>query len=103
MSETFEQVVRLVQRKEVRISDHGYGELASESLYARDAIASVGDGVVVEDYPDYPKGPCVFDITERSRRRTDSRRLGYSKRQVLSSSSRHCIQTGPGAMGGRFF
>jgi hypothetical protein len=60
MSETFEQVLRLVQREEVRISDHGYDELASESLYARDAIASVGDGVVVEDYPDYPKGPCVL-------------------------------------------
>ena len=60
MSETFEQVLWLVQREEVRISDHGYDELASESLYARDAIASVGDGVVVEDYPDYPKGPCVL-------------------------------------------
>ena len=60
MSETFEQVLRLVQWEEVRISDHGYDELASESLYARDAIASVGDGVVVEDYPDYPKGPCVL-------------------------------------------
>ena len=60
MSETFGQVLRLVQREEVRISDHGYDELASESLYARDAIASVGDGVVVEDYPDYPKGPCVL-------------------------------------------
>ena len=60
MSETFEQVLRLVQREEVRISDHGYDELASESLYARDAIASVDHGVVVEDYPDYPKGPCVL-------------------------------------------
>ena len=60
MSETFEQVLRLVQRGEIRISDHGYDELASETLYARDAIVSVGDGVVVEDYPDYPKGPCVL-------------------------------------------
>lgn len=60
MSETFEQVLRLVQREEIRISDHGYDELASETLYARDAVASVSDGVVVEDYPDYPKGPCVL-------------------------------------------
>jgi hypothetical protein len=60
MSETFEQVLRLVQRVEIRISDHGYDELASETLYVRDTIASVGDGVVVEDYPDYPKGPCVL-------------------------------------------
>ena len=60
MSETSEQVVRLVKQEEVRISDHGYDELASEALYARDAISSVVDGVVVEDYPDYPKGPCVL-------------------------------------------
>ena len=102
MSETFEQVLRLVQREEIRISDHGYDELASETLYARDAIASVGDGVVVEDYPDYPKGPMCLGITERSRRRTYSRRLGYSERQVISSRSCHCLQTRPGAMGGRF-
>jgi len=60
MSETFRQIVRLIQRGDVRISDHGYDEMAADGLYVRDAIGSVADAVVVEDYRNYPKGPCVL-------------------------------------------
>lgn len=43
----------MVGRGEVRISDHGYDELAADGLYVRDALSLVHDGAVVEDYPDY--------------------------------------------------
>ena len=60
MSMTFDKVRALVQNGEVRVSDHGYEEMSDEDILARDVLAGVFDGVVVEDYPMYAKGPCVL-------------------------------------------
>lgn len=60
MAETFQRILRLIERGDVRISDHGYDELAADGIFARDALATVAEGTAVEEYPDYPKGSCVL-------------------------------------------
>jgi len=60
VSETFRQVVDLVKKGEVCVSEHGYDEMAADGVYARDVVAGVAAGAVVEDYPGSRKGPCVL-------------------------------------------
>jgi hypothetical protein len=60
VSETYDKVRALLERREVRVSDHGYDEISDEDILARDVAASVFDGIEVEDYPMYAKGPCVL-------------------------------------------
>jgi hypothetical protein len=59
-SETFERIKRLIKRKEVVISSHGYDELLEDDLYIEEIVTSVEEGTVIEDYPDFHKGPCCL-------------------------------------------
>jgi hypothetical protein len=60
MSQTLQSVIDLVARQDVMISDHGYDELAEDGILITDIMVGVTDAVVVEDYPEYYKGPCVL-------------------------------------------
>ncbi len=60
MSETLEQVKVLVARGDVRISNHGYDELAEDGILVRDIVEGLPAAQLIEDYPDFPKGPCIL-------------------------------------------
>lgn len=67
MSSTFDKIQHLVGSAELRISEHGYDELASDELAAREVVEGVQSAILVEDYPVFPKGPCVL-LLQRDRK-----------------------------------
>lgn len=64
MSRTLAAVIELVTRREVRVSDHGYDELAKDGILAREVVEGLATAEILEDYPDFPKGPCVLVLQQ---------------------------------------
>ena len=60
MSECLKSVKKLVAAGDVRISEHGYDELAEGRIPVRAILEGVDEAIAVEDYPDFPKGPAVL-------------------------------------------
>lgn len=63
MTVIWNNIIRLIENGDVRISEHGYDELAADSLTVREIVIGSPDGIVLEEYPDYPKGPCVLTLS----------------------------------------
>ena len=66
MSETLCRIRELVASGEVKISGHGYDELSADGLFADEMVATVSAALIVEDYPDFPKGPCVLVLQKNA-------------------------------------
>ncbi len=60
ISDTFENIKILIEKKEIIISNHGYDELAEDDIFVKDIISSIDEAKVIEDYPKFGKGPCVL-------------------------------------------
>ena len=60
MSDTLAQVQALARRGLVRISAHGYDELAEDGIFVEELVAGVDTAQIVEDYPDAVHGPCIL-------------------------------------------
>ncbi len=60
MSETLAKVQRLVIAGEVLMSAHAMTRLDSQDIYPPEILSGVGSAIVVEDYPDHRRGPCVL-------------------------------------------
>ena len=82
MNQTLKQVQEQVAQQSILISDHGYDELASDDIFVQDVIDGVAEAVVIEDYPDYHKGPCVLVLQFDKQRRPIHVVWGIPKREL---------------------
>jgi len=60
MSELLGTIKELAVHGEIKISEHGYDELADDGILVRDIVAGLIEAEVLEDYPEYHKGACIL-------------------------------------------
>lgn len=92
MSTFIEKVYALIHAGDVRISEHGYDELAEDGLSTREVLSGVWETILVEEYPNFPKGPCALflqrDRMERPIHVVWGIPKGYDKPLVLVTAYR---------------
>lgn len=67
MSKTFERILKLIRQGSVVISGLGYEEVSEDDIIVEDILDSALGGIVIEDYPEYSKGPCVLVLQRGNR------------------------------------
>ena len=75
-SDTLTRVRALVGEGKVRVSDHGYDELVDDDILVIDVLEGVQSAILVEDYPEFRKGPSVLVLQQDAAGRP---RLGHSE------------------------
>ncbi len=53
MSVILEQIKKLAAAGDIKISEHGYDELAEDGIFVRDVVAGLDAVEVLEEYPDF--------------------------------------------------
>lgn len=60
MGKIWENIARLIENRGILISERGYDEIAADGLTVREIVEGSVESIVLEEYPDYSKGPCVL-------------------------------------------
>lgn len=60
MSEIFRKIQALIAEDKFSVSVHALRELMNDELMIEPLILGLASATVVEEYPDYHKGPCVL-------------------------------------------
>jgi len=60
LSKLLSEIQSLIKAGQIKISEHGYDELADDNIYIDDVLNSIDDADIVEEYPNYPKGKCIL-------------------------------------------
>jgi hypothetical protein len=60
MSDLLSRLRSLVNQGEVRVSLHGFRELAADDIIVDDALAGIDAAIAIEEYPDSAKGPSIL-------------------------------------------
>jgi hypothetical protein len=67
MSDTLDTIRQHISAGRVRVSQHGMQELSDDQIDLAGIIEAMDNAVIVEDYPNYAKGPCVLCLHTDSR------------------------------------
>jgi len=54
------EIQRVAAEGNIRVSAHGFEELADDDISLSEIIDSLDAAIPVEEYPDYHKGPCIL-------------------------------------------
>ncbi len=77
----------------MRISEHGFDELESDDISVRSAVEGVQAAIVVEDYPEFGKGPSVLVVQSDREGESDSCSMGNSERTYTSRSFGYSVSS----------
>jgi len=54
------QVLDLVSRRKVKVSEHGFDEIDADQISVREIVEGIRQATPIEEYPDFPKGKCIL-------------------------------------------
>jgi len=60
LSKLYNKLCKLIDEGVILISEHGYTELAEDNLNVKELINGITKATIVEEYLEYPKGPCLL-------------------------------------------
>ncbi len=66
MNKLYNKLCSLIDEGDVLISEHGYPELAEDNLTVKELISGIAKATIIEEYLEYPKGPCLLLLQKDS-------------------------------------